>query len=148
MEETSKTLFKNKYYTLEYLSEKNILIINAQGVPNLESIQKAWLKALEIAEEYKILRWLNNEREVKVLSSEGTKWFKESWFPMAVDKLRYQGINYTAVVVSDRFYTELSSKMSVDAMHKTQEQRFGKSTMVSKSFKSYEEALQWLLQAD
>lgn len=145
MEAQNILLFENKCYSLELMKEENILVINAQGVPSIEILQELWLSALDAAAEYKITKWLNNERDLSILPIDGVKWFKEVWSPLAVETLAFAKSTYTAVVLSDRFYAELSSKLSLDAIHKAQEQKLGKSTMHSKHFRDINLALAWLI---
>ncbi len=145
MKETPKPLFENRCYTLELLENENILVIRATGAPPLGILQELWLNALDAAEEYKITKWLNDERDLKVLPPDGVKWFKETWSLLAIDRLPFAKSTRTAVVLSDRFYAELSSKISLQSIYKAQEQKLGKSTMLSRHFKEIEKAMEWLI---
>lgn len=139
-----EVLFQNRNYSVAYSATHQLLVITAKGVPSFEAAKEAWLEALELAVKFKVSKWLNDEQELMVLPLEALNWFKTHWFPLAVEKLSHVKKPYNATVLSERFYAERSAKASIESMHKTQEQKFGKVSMMSKSFKDYQEAWHWL----
>lgn len=143
-----EVLFQNRNYSVAYAAQHQLLVITARGVPSFEIAKEAWLEALELAINYKVSKWLNDEQELMILPVEALNWFKTHWFPLAVEKLKHITKPYNATVLSERFYAERSAKSSIESMHQTQEQKFGRVTMTSKSFKSYLEAWHWLTTVD
>lgn len=145
MKTSENLFFSNSNYNLYYVGQNNILILEAQGVVNLESGKEAWLTALDKAEAHQITRWVSDESVIILLSPEGADWWVNEWFPMAQKKLRFPKKRLTATILSKRFYAEMSSKQAITKTI-SYEAVVGEQNkyMEHLFFQTYEEAYAWI----
>lgn len=145
MKSSDQKFFTNKCYSLYHLTEPNILIVEAQGLIQLNFAQEAWQHAIEKAVEFKTRHWLIDGGAIQLVDPKANEWLSRDLFPVLAEKLDYSGQRITANVLPARFYAEMNSK---DLIKKKLEHDAATSEegiqRLMQNFKTFEEAYTWI----
>lgn len=115
------------------LDEANgVIKLTLQGFVRSKHYRETLNKALAVAKDYEINKWLTDIRKVKVISVADQEWLMADWIPRAV----VGGYRFQALIIrEDAFcrasYDELVSKI-------------GGRSITAKNFKNVDDAYKWL----
>lgn len=142
-------IFENTSYNVYYASQSNILVIEANGVINLNTTKEAWQKALEVAIEHKIAKWISDEVAVSVYSIEANQWWAKEWYPLASQKLNFKSKRFFATILSTKFYAEMSTKLAINNTIKQDEIIATKNKYIEHLyFENFDKAQEWLVNSN
>ncbi len=127
------TYFQNEVVTISYEEDSKLGVAVWNGFLTSQEFREATSICLRMLEEYKPLRWLGDNRKMKVIRPVDQEWFVEHALP----RLQQSSLRRNAVLVSEDFF----NKMAVEQIYKRAE---SKGDMVLKDFDSKVLALAWL----
>lgn len=145
MKTSENLFFSNPNYNLYYVSESNILIVEAQGNIKMDHGKEAWLNALDKGVECKVIKWVSDESGITLINPKGTEWWEKEWFPLAQAKMSFPGKRLTATILSKRFYAEMSIKqMITKTLHYEAVVGHQNKYLEHLYFQTFEEAYEWI----
>ncbi len=127
--------FQNQAVTITYEPEWELGTAQWQGFLSSAEFRDAVTKCLHLIEEYKLLRWLGDNRKMKVIRQTDQDWFVANALP----RIQASTIRRHATVVSE----DIFNKMAVEQMIKRAE---NPEALFLKEFDSKQMALAWLKQ--
>lgn len=126
------SVLKEKYLEISLDEQEKVIELKWNGFVNSQNYRNALDKALDIAKENGITKWLTDARKVKVISLSDQEWVISDWVPRAVKC----GYKYQAMIVPEDAFGKMSSDELVSEVE-------GKS-IVAKNFTDKSNALTWL----
>ncbi|AKD02740.1 hypothetical protein POKO110462_00390 [Pontibacter korlensis] len=127
--------FQNHVVTITYDEELRLGSAVWKGFLSSEEFRGAISTCVQMMEEYKILRWLGDNRKMRVIRQADQEWFIENILP----RLQHSTLRRNAVLVSEDFF----NKTAVEQIYKRAE---GLSDLVTKDFNNKVLAMGWLKQ--
>jgi hypothetical protein len=127
--------FQNHVVTITYESEWKLGTAQWQGFLSSVEFREAVTKCLQLIEEFKLLRWLGDNRKMKVIRQADQDWFAVNVLP----RIQASTIRRHATVVSE----DIFNKMAVEQIIKRAE---NPEALFLKEFNSKQMALAWLKQ--
>ncbi|WP_137760443.1 hypothetical protein [Pontibacter sp. SGAir0037] len=127
------TFFQNHVVTITHDEELKLGMAVWNGFLSSDEFREAISTCLHLIEEHKLLRWLGDNRKMKVIRPADQDWFIEHALP----RLQQSALRRNAVLVSEDFF----NKTAVEQIYKRVE---GKGDMVTKDFDNKMLALAWL----
>ncbi|RDC66163.1 STAS/SEC14 domain-containing protein [Adhaeribacter pallidiroseus] len=127
--------FQNHVVTIAYEPEWELGTAQWQGFLSSAEFRKAVTQCLQLIEEYKPLRWLGDNRKMKVIRQADQDWFAVNALP----RLQASTIRRHATVVSE----DIFNKMAVEQIIRRVE---NPEALFLKEFNSKQLALAWLKQ--
>jgi len=145
MKKTENLFFENKNYRLYHLPELNILIVEAEGVIQLETAKEAWLIALDKAVECNIARWIADGTHIQMINPKANEWIVSEYFALTAQKLKLKEKRLTATILPPRFYAETNTKEVINKKI-VHDAIVDKDTVQrdSRYFQDYESAYEWI----
>jgi len=129
----SITYYQNQVVTLTYDPEWELGTAVMQGFLSSQEFRDAITRCASLMEEYKPLRWLADNRKMKVIRQADQEWFMD----YALPRLQASTIRRNATVVSE----DIFNKMAVERIVRRANNLDG---MVLKDFHDLLPALAWL----
>lgn len=129
------TYFTSPVFTLTYDSQHQLGIAETTGFMSSEKFREATHQCGQLMEEYRPLRWLADNRQMKAIRQADQEWFAQ----FALPRLANGSIRRNATVVSE----DIFNKMAVEQFLKRAQ---GVGDLVMKEFEHRDEAMAWVLQ--
>ena len=129
------TYFQNQVLTLTYEPEWELGTATMQGFLSSQEFREAVIMCAQLMEEKKPLRWLADNRKMKVIRQTDQEWFIANALP----KLQASTIRRNATVVSE----DIFNKMAVEQIIKRADNL---GNMLLQEFSDKQQALAWLKQ--
>lgn len=130
-----RTFFQNHVVTITYEEEFQLGTAVWSGFLTSQEFREAITTCVQMMEDYKLLRWLGDNRKMKVIRQADQAWFVEHILP----KLYQSTLRRNAVLVSEDFF----NKAAVEQIYKRAE---GQSDLITKDFDNKLLAMGWLKQ--
>ncbi len=127
-----ETLVKEKYIEINVDHSAQIIELKWNGFVKSKNYREALDKAIEIAKEHSLNKWLTDATNVKVVSISDQEWVMNDWFPRALEA----GYKYQALIIPRDEFGKTSSNELISEVD-------GKS-VIAKNFMDYNTALEWL----
>ncbi len=127
--------FQNNVVTITYDDEWQLGTAVWNGFLSSSEFREAITACIEAIEKHKPLRWLGDNRKMKVIRPVDQEWFVEHILP----RLQQSSLRRNAVLQSEDFF----NKTAVEQIYKRAE---GLSDLVTKDFNDRVKALAWLKQ--
>jgi hypothetical protein len=124
--------FETEHCKIRYLEEIEAVNIKWFGYARSEEFRLACNKALDLMEEKKSHKFLTDNSEAVVFSTDDQKWLNEDWIPRA----KFAGYKVSATILSQK---QRFTKLAVDNIVHGRGKEFD-----AQSFYSVEEAKIWL----
>lgn len=129
------TCFKNQVATLTYDPEWELGCARIEGFLSSQEFREIILLGIKLIEEYKPLRWLSDNRKMKVIRQIDQEWYLANALPQILQST----IRRNAIIVSE----DIFNKMAVEQLVK----RAGNlEDMLLNEFNDERLALAWLKQ--
>lgn len=129
----SKTVVEeNEFATMWYHPEEKIIHHEYKKFMSGDVFHNFLLKGTETMKKNGASKWLSDDRENSVLTTEDIKWGETNWFPQTLQA----GWKYWAIVQP----TAAIAKMNTDKIVK----QYGEAGIVAKYFTDPDEAFKWL----
>jgi len=123
------------WLSLRWDSEHQCVFAVWRGFATSADFQGALMTALDIVRERQAVNFVNDTRQLDVISDEDQRWLRYTWAPMAAAS----GLRRVAVVIAEAGL----SKIAIETMFKGR-RRTG---LQSRMFGSLEDALSWAAEA-
>ncbi|MFD3002914.1 hypothetical protein ACFS7Z_21285 [Pontibacter toksunensis] len=130
------TYFQNYVVTIMYDEELQLGTAVWEGFLSSSEFREAITTCITMIEQYKPLRWLGDNRKMRVIRQADQEWFVANILP----RLQHSALRRNAVLVSEDFF----NKSAVEQIYKRAE---GQSDLVTKDFDNKALALTWLKQS-
>ena len=127
--------FQNQVVTITYEPEWELGAAQWRGFLSSAEFREAVTKCLQLTEEYKPLRWLGDNRKMKVIRQADQDWFAANALP----RIQASTIRRHATVVSE----DIFNKMAVEQIIRRAE---NPEALFLQEFNSRQMALAWLKQ--
>ncbi|GAB3525912.1 hypothetical protein GCM10027443_00510 [Pontibacter brevis] len=127
--------FQNHVVTISYDKELQLGTAVWEGFLSSAEFREAITTCIKMIEEYKPLRWLGDNRKMRVIRQADQEWFVAHILP----RLQHSSLRRNAVLVSEDFF----NKSAVEQIYKRAE---GQSDLATKDFDNKVMALAWLKQ--
>ncbi|MHA6248501.1 hypothetical protein ACXYMU_11230 [Pontibacter sp. CAU 1760] len=127
------TYFQNHVVTITYDEELQLGIAVWEGFLSSTEFREAITTCITMIEQYKPLRWLGDNRKMRVIRQADQEWFVAHILP----RLQHSNVRRNAVLVSEDFF----NKYAVEQIYKRAE---GQSDLVTKDFDNKVMAMAWL----
>lgn len=127
------TYFQNKVVTITYDDDLQMGTAVWEGFLSSEEFREAITTCFRMIEEYKPLRWLGDNRKMKVIRQADQVWFAQHILP----QLQQSSLRRNAVLVSEDFF----NRTAVEQIYKRTE---GAGDLITKDFEDKALALAWL----
>ncbi len=127
--------FQNHVVTITYDPEWELGTAQWEGFLSSEEFREAVTKCLQLLEDYKPLRWLGDNRKMKVIRQADQDWFVANALP----RIQASTIRRHATIVSE----DIFNKMAVEQMIQRAD---NPEALFLKEFNSKPLALAWLKQ--
>lgn len=131
----SEIVFQNHAVTITYDKEHNLGTAIWNGFLSSQEFREAISTCTELIEKRNVLRWLGDNRKMKVIRPVDQVWFVEEILP----RLQKSSLVRNAVLHSEDFF----NKTAVEQIYKRTE---GESDLITKDFDSNVLAMAWLKQ--
>ena len=105
----TELLYRNSHLSISYIVADNWLYVNWRGYQNYDSVVAGCEKMLEIMQEQRCYRILNDNTKVEGQWSAAAKWGADVWFPA----MREAGLEWFAWVYSSSMFSRLSTDKMV-----------------------------------
>lgn len=128
--------FQNHVVTITYDPEWELGTAQWEGFLSSEEFREAVTKCLQLLEDYKPLRWLGDNRKMKVIRQADQDWFVANALP----RIQASTIHRHATIVSE----DIFNKMAVEQMIRRAD---NPEALFLKEFNSKQLALAWLKQS-
>lgn len=128
--------FQNHVVTISYDEELQLGTAVWEGFLSSEEFREAITTCINLIEERKVLRWLGDNRKMRVIRQADQVWFVENILP----RLQQSSLRRNAVLVSEDFF----NKAAVEQIYKRAESQ---SDLATKDFDNKTLALTWLKQS-
>jgi len=119
---------------LRWDSEHRCVFAEWKAFATSMEFQRALMKALEVGREKNALNFVNDTRNLELVSDEDQRWVRYTWAPLAIKA----GIKRIAVVIAPHGL----SKMAIEEMFKGR--RNTGEQLQSRTFDSVADAMNWL----
>lgn len=131
----SEIIFQNHAVTITYDKEYHLGTAIWNGFLSSQEFREAISICTDLIEERKVLRWLGDNRKMRVIRPVDQLWFVEEILP----RLQKSSLVRNAVLHSEDFF----NKTAVEQIYKRAE---GESDLITKDFESNSLAMAWLKQ--
>jgi hypothetical protein len=129
-----KTVFEdNEYGTMWYYPEDKIVHHQYKKFMSGDVFHNFLLKGTEAMKKFGLTKWLSDDRENPVLTTEDIKWGETNWFPQTLQA----GWKYWAIVQPKAAIAKMNTDKIVE--------QYGKAGIVAKYFTDPDEAYRWLV---
>jgi hypothetical protein len=122
-------LYRAAHIDVSHDAITNILYCRWRGIQRTEGIMSAGMEILGITKTKGISRILNDNREVRGPWLNAATWASEEWFPL----MQQAGLKHFAWILPRNLFAEVSAIVAM------------RHSKVVSTFKSYDQAHQWLL---
>jgi hypothetical protein len=122
-------LYKARNIEISYDPKYQYMYCNWIGFQNEESIIKSGMIILDLFRKHGYTKLLNDNSDVTGPWQEAAEWTSTFWFPQMINA----GLRHFAWVFSPNIFAALSAKKAMPV------------TDIVRSFKTYEEARDWLI---
>jgi hypothetical protein len=127
------TFFQNHVVTITYDEKLRLGVAVWNGFLSSEEFREAITTCINLIEKHKLLRWLGDNRKMKVIRKADQEWFVGHILP----RLQHSSLRRNAVLVSEDFF----NKTAVEQIYKRAE---GEGDLITKDFDNEALALTWL----
>jgi hypothetical protein len=125
--------FQNHAVTVTYNPDMQLGTAIWKGFLSSDEFREAILKCLELIENRPVVRWLGDNRDMKVIRPIDQVWFVDT----VLQRLHHSALRRNAVLHSKDFF----NKAAVEQIYKRTE---GRGDLITKDFDSKALALAWL----
>jgi hypothetical protein len=125
-----RTLYKDPNIHIELNEPENWLEVDWTGLQTLETVQSGCMVMLDLLEQHKCSKVLNDNTNVVGSWSEAAEWGAEFWFPAMMNA----GLKHFAWIYSPEVFSKLSTDKTIDLTGKN----------IFKTFNDKDEAAHWL----
>ena len=129
----SGVVFQNNGVTITIDDHLQLGTATWDGFLSSEEFREAITTCIELIENHKLLRWLGDNRKMKVIRPVDQLWFVENILP----RLQQSGLRRNAVLHSEDFF----NKTAVEQIYRRAE---GKGDLITKDFDNKTLAMAWL----
>ncbi|MGD1839825.1 MAG: hypothetical protein ACFB0B_02865 [Thermonemataceae bacterium] len=120
-----------------WIDEQQVLHFVWESFATSKQYREGWTKALTLANEKKINKWLIDQRESGTIMPKDLRWANEEWYPKATKLLGEQ--SKIAVLPPKSAFGELSVRKAIEQLEAKR-----KEPLKLKYFSDNSEAVEWL----